>query len=111
MLRAAFDSAAQYAVGIEDEVMLLDPDTYELVPRAAELLERTAGDARFKLELPASQFEILTSPTPDVRRAEDALRDARAAAVAAGDGLVRLAGAGAHPFSPGSGQLNRTPRY
>jgi carboxylate-amine ligase len=110
-LRAVFDSAAPYAVGIEDEVMLLDPDTLELVPRASQLLERIADDPRFKLELPASQLEILTRPTTDIARAENALRDARATAAAAADGLVRLAGAGVHPFSPGSGQLNRTPPY
>jgi carboxylate-amine ligase len=110
-LRAVFDSAPPYAVGIEDEVMLLDPDTLELVPRAPELLERFAGDARFKLELPTSQLEILTSPTADVPLAENALRDARTAAMAAAEGLVRLAGAGVHPFSAGTGQLNRTPRY
>ena len=48
-LRAAFDAAPPYTVGIEDEVMLLDPDTLELVPRAGELLALLDDDRRFKI--------------------------------------------------------------
>ena len=53
-LREAFERARPYTVGIEDEVMLLDPETLELAPVAQELLQRVGDDARFKLELPAS---------------------------------------------------------
>src|ERR1019366_3204948 len=71
-LRASFDAAAQYTVGIEDEVMLLEPETLELAPRAAEVLALVDGDRRFKLELPASQLEIVTPPMASVPDAADA---------------------------------------
>jgi len=98
-------------VGVEDEVMLLDSKTLELAPRAQEMLERLAGDPRFKLELPASQIEILTSAHQHVAKAQAALHEARHELVAAGEGLIRPAAAGAHPFSAGLGELNHTERY
>src|SRR5207253_1027249 len=55
-LRERFDNGRPYAVGIEDEVMVLDPDTLELSYRATEALEPLRDDGRFKLELPACQL-------------------------------------------------------
>jgi carboxylate-amine ligase len=110
-LRAAFDDGAPYTVGIEDEVMLLSPDTLELTARAPEIVARLDGDPRFKLELPASQLEIVTRATPRVDDAARALLESRRALASHVGGLVRLAAAGVHPFSPGSGELNRLPRY
>jgi carboxylate-amine ligase len=110
-IRDAFDGAAAYTVGLEDEVMLLDPETLRLVPRATEVLGRLGGDARFKLEFPASQVEILTRPMPDVPAAVAALLQLRRDLAKAVDGGVRLAAAGFHPFSPALGELNDTPRY
>jgi hypothetical protein len=66
-LRAAFDGQSPLTVGLEEEVMLLDPQTMDLSPSAAEVLARLGGDPRFKPELPASQLEILTEPAPSVR--------------------------------------------
>jgi carboxylate-amine ligase len=110
-LRAAFDRAAPYTVGIEDEVMLLHPETLELAPVAQELLERMDGDERFKLELPASQLEILAPISTDVSEVGQGLLEARRAAAAHAEGLVSLASAGVHPFSSGVGELNRLERY
>lgn len=111
VLRERFNSSPEYYVGIEDEVMLLDPATLELAPRANEVLALLEGDRRFKLELPASQLEIVTDPCETVAQAAAQLLEARRTLVAAvGDG-VRIAAAGAHPFSPAAGPLNRGPRY
>ena len=110
-LRAAFDAAPPYTVGIEDEVMLLDPDTLELVPRAGELLALLDDDRRFKMELPASQLELLTPACAGVTEAARALLAAREELAARVDGRVRLASAGAHPFSEGVGALNRVSPY
>ena len=65
-LRATFDAPAPLTVGLEEELMLLDPDSLGLVHRALELLERVKGDARFTHEFPASQLEILTAPATRV---------------------------------------------
>ena len=87
-LRALFDAPAPLTIGVEDEFMLLDPETLDLVPRAAEVLAAVADDARFKLELPASQLEIVLPPLGGADAAAAALADARAALVAACRGIA-----------------------
>lgn len=91
--------------------MLLDPDTHDLAPRAAEMLDRLEGDPAFKLEMPASQLEILSPPRADVSAAVSDLAAGRARLVQAASGLVRPAAAGAHPFSAREGELNADERY
>lgn len=110
-LHEAFERAQPYTVGIEDEVMLLEPESLELAPVAPALLERLNGDERFKLELPASQLEILAPVSTDVSVVGAGLLEARRAAAAHADGLVKLASAGVHPFSSGVGELNELDRY
>jgi carboxylate-amine ligase len=110
-LQESFAAVAPYTVGLEDEVMLLAPDDFELASRAEEVLALLDGDSRFKLEMPASQLEILTPASPSVDEAAASLRDARQALAERTDGLVRLAAAGVHPSSPGLGELNRLERY
>jgi carboxylate-amine ligase len=110
-LRAAFDGATPYTVGIEDEVMVLDPESFELVPRAEEVLALLDGDPRFKLELPASQLEIVTPACATVDEAVTVVREGRHELAARAQGLAAFAGAGVHPLSPGAGPLNDHPRY
>jgi carboxylate-amine ligase len=110
-LRARFDAAPAYTVGIEDEVMVLDPHTYELVPRAREVLARAGEDHRFKLELPASQLEILTAPFATVPELAAALHEGRRDLARRADGVASLGAAGFHPSSPVLGELNPLPRY
>ena len=110
-LRAAFDSAAPFTVGIEEEVMLLHPQTLELAPVAPTVLARLGGDDRFKLELPASQLEIVLGPCASVSELAPALADARHALARAADGIALPAAAGAHPFSAAVGALNSGERY
>jgi carboxylate-amine ligase len=110
-LRARFDAAPAYTVGIEDEVMVLDPDTLELAPRAREVLSLLGGDPRYKLELPASQIEIVVGPSATVPEAARSLFEARRDLAVRVGGAVRFAAAGAHPTSSGVGELNQSPRY
>lgn len=110
-LRAAFERPGPATVGLEEELMLLDPETLDLAPHAADVLAALEGDPRFKLELPAAQLEIVTAPHATVAEAAAELAQARADLAAAVDGRFRLAGAGAHPFAAGSGPLNPGPRY
>jgi carboxylate-amine ligase len=91
--------------------MVLDPDSLELTPRAPEVLSRLGGDPRFKLELPASQLEIVLPPSATVTDAARALTEARRDLVSRVDGAVRFAAAGFHPTSPGAGELNQSQRY
>lgn len=91
--------------------MLLEPDTLELAERAPEVLARLEGPPTFKLELPASQIELVTPARRNVTTAIGDLAAARRALLEAADGLVLPAAAGVHPFSPGKGSLNPGPRY
>ncbi|HEY8467667.1 MAG TPA: YbdK family carboxylate-amine ligase [Solirubrobacterales bacterium] len=110
-LRAAFDATEAYTLGLEEELMLLDPDTAELVPAADEALALTRGDPRFKRELPAAQLEIMVGPCACVSEAAAQLREARRDLAATLDGRFALAAAGVHPTAPARGELNRGGRY
>lgn len=109
-IRAALDSAAPGTVGIEEELMLLDRETFALAPRSAEVIARLEGDPRFKLELPAAQLEIRTAPHPGVAGAIDELRGGRADLARAASDL-RFAAAGVHPLAAPEGDVNRGERY
>jgi glutamate---cysteine ligase / carboxylate-amine ligase len=99
-------------VGIEDEVMLLDPRSFELVGRAQRVLDLLDREEdRFKLELPASQLEIVTAPSGDLDALAADLFERRRVLAGAAEGVARLACAGVHPFSPGIGELNQLERY
>ena len=110
-LRLAFEADAPMTVGVEEELMVLDPETFDLAPRAHAVLERVEGDARFKPELPAAQLEIALAPASTVGEAVQALAQARADLAAAADGIALLAGAGAHPFAAAEGVLSDGARY
>jgi carboxylate-amine ligase len=112
-LKNLFDAGAVGAptVGVEEELMLLDPGTLDLAPRAREVLARVDGDRRFKPELPAAQLELLTDPVADLGELEAQLVAARRDLAAAADGIGRLAGSGAHPFAAEEGDLNAAETY
>jgi carboxylate-amine ligase len=98
-------------VGVEEELMVLDPETLDLAPRARAVLERLEGDPRFKPELPAAQLEIALPPARTVGEAAQALAQARADLAGAAAGLALLAGAGAHPFAAAEGVVSDGARY
>src|SRR5437764_13225932 len=110
-LRQRFDNGREYAVGLEDEVMVLDRETLELSYRAVEVLELLRDDPRFKLELPACQLEIVTPPAQTVAEAAAVLLGGRRALVRSADDAFAFAAAGVHPSSAGAGELNRGARY
>ena len=109
-LRAAFDAPEPLTLGLEEELMLLDHETFDLLPRAAEVVE-AAGDDRFKLELPAAQLELSLPPTRSVPEAIAALALARRDLEAVAAPVGRLACAGVHPFADPIGRLNDGDRY
>ena len=111
VLRARFDAPDELGIGLEEELFLLDGETLDLLPNAREVLERVPDDPRFKLELPASQLEIVTPPCPDLASAVVALAAARRDLAAAAAPLGRLMTAGAHPTTAELGTLTDDPRY
>ena len=109
-LRAAFDAPEPLTLGLEEELMLLDPETLDLLPRAAEVVD-AARDARIKLEMPAAQLELSLPPARSVPEAIDALARARRDLAAAAAPFGRLAAAGTHPFADALGRLNPDRRF
>ena len=110
-LRARFDAPAPMTVGVEEELMLLDPSTLDLAPRAREVLGALGADDRFTLELPAAQLEIVLGPEATAGAATAALAAARRTLLASVGGDVRFAAAGVHPFAAPLGVLNTGERY
>ncbi|HUG86669.1 MAG TPA: YbdK family carboxylate-amine ligase [Euzebya sp.] len=109
-LRRAFDRPATLTVGIEEEVLLLDPASLDLLPRAADVVARSA-DPAVKLEMPASQLELLTTPAATVGQAAAQLWTARRRLQAAARDIGVLASAAVHPFAAALGVLNGGQRY
>jgi len=110
-LRATFDAVEPFTVGLEEELMLLDPATLDLSPVAGEALARLGDDARFTRELPAAHLEIATAPAARATDALAQLAAARADLLRATDGLALPAAAGVHPFAGLSGVLSDGERY
>jgi carboxylate-amine ligase len=110
-LRARFDASGPLTVGLEEEVLLLDPESLDLAPCAGEVLDRLGDPARFKPELPAAQLEIVTAPNERLSGALAELAAGRGALVEAAAGLARPAATGLHPFTNPFGELAPLPDY
>ncbi len=90
-------------IGVEEEFLLVDPETRRLVPRADEVVAdaRAAGGAKVEHELQLVQVEADTAvcrTLSELRAQLGGLR--RTLAAAAERAGCRLASAGSHPFSP-----------
>ena len=110
-LRRRFEETGGFTVGVEEEVMLLDPRSLDLAPHAEALCGRMPDDPRFKRELPAAQIEIVTEPATSAGAAVEQLANGRRDLAAAAEGLVRPAVAGVHPTAPAEGVLSGGERY
>ncbi|HWE81325.1 MAG TPA: carboxylate-amine ligase [Gaiellaceae bacterium] len=98
-----FGSTAAYTLGVEEEYMLLDPETWDLVQHIDSVLagvEEGEFQARVHPELMQSVIEITTPVCSSAAEVELQLRRLRAyvAKLAAREGC-RFASAGTHPFS------------
>jgi glutamate---cysteine ligase / carboxylate-amine ligase len=101
-----------YRIGIEEELMIVDAESYGLVNAIESLLE-DAEDGEIKPELMESVLEISTHPSPDTAQAGEQLRRLRAQVrrAAAGRGLT-IGSAGTHPFAMWEDQrIVARPRY
>jgi carboxylate-amine ligase len=110
-LQQRFDQTGGFSVGVEEEIMLLDPVTLDLAACAQAVGERTAGDPRFKRELPAAQLEIVTEPADSATEAVEQLAQGRRDLAAASGGLAQPAAIGVHPTASPVGALSDGDRY
>lgn len=110
-LTDAFDRHERaLTVGVEEELLLLDPSTHDLAPHAAALV-RAAADVAVRTELPAAQVELVGPVCADAAAVQRALLDARRRLREVAAGRVRLAGAGTHPTAPAEGPISPGDRY
>lgn len=110
-MREIFHSVAPGTIGLEEEVLLLDPQTLLPKPCVDEVLARANGNPRLKRELPAAQIELLTRPHASLEDALAELAQARAELVEACAGVALPAAAAVHPTAPAEGELNAGERY
>jgi carboxylate-amine ligase len=98
-----FGSSDPFTLGVEEEYMLLDPESFDLVQHIETVLDAVEGDEladRINAELMQSVLEIAT---PVCETAADVMRELQTlrgyvSEVAGKEGL-RVGSAGTHPFS------------
>src|SRR5579864_9392156 len=101
-----------YTIGIEEELMILDAKSLELVNAIETMLEATES-GEIKPELMESVLEISTDPCRTVGEAGEQLRNLRrqVSQTAASKGLA-IGAAGTHPFAMWEDQrIVARPRY
>src|SRR6059058_3036621 len=103
VLDHAFGKSEPYTLGVEEEYMLLDGETFDLVQHIDSVLAAVSGhelETRINPELMQSVLEIATPVCRTPADVEEQLRKIRAyvCEVARADGM-RVGSAGTHPFS------------
>ena len=101
-----------YTIGIEEELMILDAESFELVNAVESLLE-PASSGEIKPELMESVLEIATQPCPSIAVVGEQLRALRRqVAQAAASRNLAIGSAGTHPFAMWEDQrIVARPRY
>jgi carboxylate-amine ligase len=110
-LRAIFDSVSDLTVGAEEELLLLDPVTFELAYTAEAVLAELGQPDRFRAELSSAQIEIVSGVCRDGAQVCAELKTARSQLIATLGGRFRIAGLGTHPFSSPWSELSEGDRY
>ncbi|HZM18975.1 MAG TPA: glutamate-cysteine ligase family protein, partial [Gaiellaceae bacterium] len=103
VLEHKFGQGEPYTLGVEEEYMLLDGDSFDLVQRIDTVLAAFVGhedEARMKPELMQSTLEVATPVCRTAAEADRELRRLRSAVKQiAGENGLRMGSAGTHPFS------------
>lgn len=110
-LRAAFDGDGPFTLGVEEELMTLDPETLDLAPVAAAVIEAASADGLVKGELPAAQLETVTTPAATVGEVAAQLAERRQLVARACAGLAVPAAGAVHPFADPLGVVSEARRY
>ena len=98
-----FARSPEPTLGVEWEVALVDPATWDLVPRGAELIDRVRAahpDIHLEKEFLQNTVELVTGVCRTVPEAMGDLRASLSAVREAADSMdVRLWASGGHPFT------------
>ena len=110
-LRRRFEHAPALTVGVEEEVILLDPVTFLPADAVEDVLARLDGDPRFKPELRCAQLELVTPPASTVADVSRELAAARRILAERLRGEIRFAALGTHPSSTTVSAVTPTQRF
>jgi carboxylate-amine ligase len=103
VLEHAFGKTDQYTLGVEEEYMLLDSESFDLVQHIDTFLAAVAGhelEAQMKAELMQSVLEIATPVCDTATDVDRELRKLREYVTSvATQKSLRVGSAGTHPFS------------
>jgi carboxylate-amine ligase len=103
VLDHAFGTGEPYTLGVEEEYMLLDAQTFDLVQHIDTFLAAAAGhelEAQMKAELMQSVLEIATPVCRTATEVDGELRKLREYVTSvAREKSLRVGSAGTHPFS------------
>jgi glutamate---cysteine ligase / carboxylate-amine ligase len=103
VLEHHFGKTQPYTLGVEEEYMLLDSETFDLVQHIDTFLAAVAGhelEAQMKAELMQSVLEIATPVCESAADVDRELRKLREYVTSiAGEKSLRVGSAGTHPFS------------
>lgn len=109
-----FGCTEQFTIGVEEEFQIVDPETFELANAFESFFQAATSQVKVRLEceLIESEVEIFTAICSDIRqlRQEITLNRRIVRDLALKNGL-RLAAAGAHPFSHWQNQQITNNRY
>ncbi len=104
-----------FTIGIEEELMLLDPDTLDLAPGIEQILAAVPPewDGQVKAELFQAVLEVATRPCADLDEAAGQLQELREmVAAVASEHRMLLGAGGTHPFARCKEQpVTQRPRY
>jgi carboxylate-amine ligase len=116
VIESTFGDSPPFSLGVEEELMILDADTFEQVAAVDKILRGVEGltlPGRLKTELFASVFEINSDVCSNIGEVDDALPVLRRAAAHAAqrEGLA-IAASGTHPFArPEAQPIVKEERY
>ena len=85
-LRELFGRVESFTIGAEEEVLLVDPETFDLRPAGGELVSRLADPATYREELSAAQLEIVTPVCRSAGEVARSLAEGRRRAIEAAGG-------------------------
>jgi carboxylate-amine ligase len=110
-LRALFDRVAPFTVGAEEELLLVDPESFQPLPAAEYALAVAGGDRRLTGELRRSQIEARSPVCVSVADVARELASVRRLVSEGLEGVARILGAGTHPLALDPGPVSAGKRY
>lgn len=110
-LRATLDAIASFTIGVEEEYMLVDPETLQPAACSGEALWGFHGDPRIVSELLQCQIEGISPICVSVAGVVHELAAIRRLLASRLDGLALPVAVGAHPWALDPGPTTDAPRY